>query len=452
MSASLFDLRAIGSHAATIWIGQLAVMAFAITDTVVTGRYAPDALAALSVGTAIYISVYVGMQGFIQALLPIWAQLHGGRQTLRLGYSVRQSLYVTLICSVIGMIVLLQGSPVMRLIGVPESLRPMVTDYLAIQAMTLPLALLARVFNTFSQSIGRPQWVTWLQAGGLALKIPLSIWLTFGGLGVPAMGLAGCALATCLTHVVLLVCMVRLLRRDASYLPYRVWQKPERPDWHELRSFARLGLPSSLAIWVEVTAFTMMSLLVSPMGTTAAAAQQVASNMAAVLFMWPLSLAIASSARVSYWRGAHAPARAVQALRTGLVIAAGSACLAAAAIALLRTPLASLYVQQPAVASLAGSLLLLVAAYHLADALQVMALFMLRCYHVVTAPTAIYTVLLWGLGIGVGYAFAYGHLRLPGLAPGGPHAFWAMSVLAMGLVASVFLLLLRRVTRQELSA
>lgn len=450
MSVRLFDLRAIGSHAATIWVGQLAVMAFAITDTLVAGRYAPEALAALSVGTAIYISIYVGLQGFVQALLPIWAQLHGAGKALRLGYSVRQSLYVTAVCAVLGMAVLLQGGMLMRLVGVPPALQPVVSDYLAIQALTLPLALLARVFNTFSQSIGRPQWVTGLQAGGLLLKIPLSIWFTFGGLGVPAMGLAGCALATLLAHVVLLVLMALLLHRDGSYRPYHVWQRPERPDLAELGSFLRLGVPSSLAIWVEVTAFTMMSLLVAPMGTTAAAAQQVASNMAAVLFMWPLSLAIATSARVSYWRGAREPRHAILALRSGLLVAACSAALAASLLMLLRAPLAQIYVQQAAVAGLAARLLLLVALYHLADAMQVMALFLLRCYHVVTAPTVIYTLLLWGLGIGVGYLLAYGRLPIGGILAG-PQAFWGMSALAMGLVATVFLVLLRRVVRAELA-
>ena len=38
----------IARHAFTVWVGQLAVMAFGVTDTVVAGRYDPTALAALS--------------------------------------------------------------------------------------------------------------------------------------------------------------------------------------------------------------------------------------------------------------------------------------------------------------------------------------------------------------------------------------------------------------------
>ena len=55
---------------------------------------------------------------------------------------------------------------------------------------------------------------------------------------------------------------------------------------------------------VEVTSFTLMALFIARQGTTASAAHQIASNLAALLYMVPLSLAIATSARVSYWLGA----------------------------------------------------------------------------------------------------------------------------------------------------
>ena len=67
------ELKLILRHAGTVLLGQLAVMAFGVADTVIAGRYSDTALAALSVGSAIYISVYVGLIGVIQALLPIWA-------------------------------------------------------------------------------------------------------------------------------------------------------------------------------------------------------------------------------------------------------------------------------------------------------------------------------------------------------------------------------------------
>lgn len=437
------EVRTIANHAGTVWVGQLAVMAFAVIDTVLAGRYAPEMLAALSIGTAIYISVYVGLQGCIQSLLPIWARLFGSQQLERLAYSVRQSLYIVAGCSFLGASILAgASSAIMQFTDTPQALRPMVSSYLQIQAAILPIALLARVFGTFAQSVGMPRWVTGLQLLSLTLKFPLSIWLTFGGMGVPALGLNGCALATLIAQSVQLLCMGYLLRHSPAFSRFQVWQPLQAPDRTVLREFLALALPSSFAIWVEVTAFTMMSLLVAPMGTTASASQQIASNMAAILFMWPLALAIATSARVSYWHGAQQSQLANNALRMGLGIAALSALLATTVVIGFRQPLAQLYIQQPEVVQLAASLLALVALYHLADALQIMGLFVLRSFGVVRAPTLIYTLALWGVGMGGGYTLS----RFE--AWHSPATFWMTNALAMAVVAVLFMVVLRRAVQR----
>ena len=49
------ERRIIAGQAGTVLVGQLAVMAFGVTDTIVAGRFSEDALASLSVGAAIFI-------------------------------------------------------------------------------------------------------------------------------------------------------------------------------------------------------------------------------------------------------------------------------------------------------------------------------------------------------------------------------------------------------------
>ena len=65
----MFEARIILRHAGTVLIGQLAVMSFGIADTLIAGRYDASALAALSVGSAIYISIYVSLNGLITAII-----------------------------------------------------------------------------------------------------------------------------------------------------------------------------------------------------------------------------------------------------------------------------------------------------------------------------------------------------------------------------------------------
>src|SRR3989344_5760734 len=125
------ELSTISRHAITVLAGQLAVMAFGVTDTIVAGRHGEASLAALSVGSAIFISVYVALIGVLQALLPVWAELRGARQTDSLGRSLRQSLYLCGAASLVGMAILLSPAPLLRWTEVPPALRTEVESYLA---------------------------------------------------------------------------------------------------------------------------------------------------------------------------------------------------------------------------------------------------------------------------------------------------------------------------------
>ena len=438
----------IARHAATVLVGQLAVMAFGVTDTIVAGRYAEGALAALSVGSAIFISVYVSLMGGLQALLPIWAELHGGRRTADVGRSVRQSLYLCGAAIALGMALLLFPAPLLRWTEVPAAMREDVEAYLRVLAFALAPALLFRVFSTLSQSLGKPQLVTWLQLASLGLKLPLSIWFTFGGAGLPAMGLVGCGWATLVVNYAMLGAAVWLLRSDPFYTGYRFWQRIEPPDWRALRQFARLGVPAGLSVLVEVTSFTLMALFIARLGTAASAAHQIAANLTAVAYMMPLSLSIATSARVSFWLGAGDAALARRACARGFELTLLFALLFAGAMAALRWQLAAVYSANPAVIALGATLLLATALYHFADALQTLCVFVLRCYHVTVMPLALYCALLWGMGLGGGYLLAYRGIG-PWAAMASPLAFWLMAAGALALTAGLFVALLLATLRRR---
>lgn len=437
----------IARHAGTVLAGQLATMAFGVTDTIVAGRYSQQALAALSVGAAVYITVFVALMGVLQALLPTWAELHGAGRPAAVGRSVRQALYLAMLAVVAGVFGLLFPNALLHGTDVPPALQDDVRQYLAVLALALPPALLFRMYSTLNQSLGKPQLVTWLQLGSLVLKVPLTIWFAFGGAGLPAMGAVGCAWATVVVNYVFLGIAAWLLRTDPLYRPYAIWRRLEAPHWPTIAQFARLGVPAGLAITVEVTSFTLMSLFIARQGTLSAAAHQIASNLTAVMYMVPLSLAIATSARVSFWLGAGDPKKARACIRTGFRMGLSMAALLAGLVLLAREGIAALYTADAQVAALAGGLLALVAAYHLGDAIQALCVFVLRSYRVAVAPLVAYCVLLWGVGVVGGYQLAYAGLG-PWGAQNSPHAFWIASSIALALLALILPLILWRAVRR----
>jgi multidrug resistance protein, MATE family len=445
------ELRTISRHAGTVLVGQLAVMAFGVADTVIAGRYSPHALAVLSLASSIYISIYVALNGMLQALLPVWAELHGGNRRAEIGRSVRQALYISAMAAALGITGLWFPDPWLSWTQVPTDLWPDVRAYLRVLAVALVPSLLFRMYGTLNQSLGYPRLVTWLQAGALFVKIPLSVLLTFGAGDVPGMGVVGCAWATLAVNSLMMLTGLWLLRTQDIYRPYQLWHLPEKPQWSVLRHFLRLGVPAGLSIMVEVTSFTLMALFIARLGAVASASHQIAASLASVLYMVPLALGIASSARTGYWLGAGQPQRARQAAGLGISLAIGAAVLCAAALLLGREAIAHAFTNDPLVAQTAMVWLAWVAVYHLADAVQAVCAFLLRCYRITIAPLLIYTAFLWGFGLYGGYLWAYDDAALGGWLQwtGRPavDTFWISSSLALATVSVLFAALVWRVSR-----
>jgi MATE family multidrug resistance protein len=210
----------------------------------------------------------------------------------------------------------------------------------------------------------------------------------------------------------------------------------------------RLGVPAGLAYLVEVTSFTLMALFISRLGTVAAASHQIAASVAAVLYMMPLSMAVACSARVSFWLGAGRPDYAKRVVFMGLKLTALAALALGATVSIAGTLLASWYSKNAEIVALASTLLVWVAFYHVADAMQALCAFLLRCYRITLAPLALYSVLLWGLGLFGGYRLAY--VGIAGrAATQSTSSFWAASTVAIALVAICLLGLLGYAVRHS---
>jgi MATE family multidrug resistance protein len=299
------------------------------------------------------------------------------------------------------------------------------------------------MYSSLNQALHKPLLVTWLQIAALGLKVPLSIWFCFGGLGLAPHGAVGCAWATVAVNYLLVAGAFWLLRTQPLYAPFGLWRRMEPPDWRVIGHHLRLGVPAGLAVMVEVTSFTLMALFIARQGALASAAHQIAANLAAVFFMTPLSIAIATSARVSYWLGTGDARKARHAIRSGFKLANAAAFAVCVLLGLARYQIAAVYAGNPDVVAVAGGLLAWVALYHLGDAVQGVCVFVLRCYRVAVAPLIAYCLLLWGAGLGGGYLLAY--RGIGPLAPmQSPEAFWIMGALALVLLAAVLPVILWR--------
>jgi MATE family multidrug resistance protein len=330
------DVRKIAGLAWPVLIGQLAIIAFGVMDTAMVGRYSAVDLAALGLGSSIYISVYIGLTGILTALQPIAGQLYGARQYPEIGEQVRQSLWLAFALMIIGFLILYFPGPLLHLARVPAALYERTLAYLQILAFGLPAGLVFRVYGSLANAVGKPRLVMILQIGALLLKVPLNLWFIFGGLGVPALGGPGCALASTGINWTLAIVGMLLMSRIDVFKPFGIFSRFCWPEWHRQVAQLKLGIPMGLSYLIEVTSYTFMALFIARFGTTTLAGHQIAGNVGAVLYMTPLSIGIATSTLVAQALGAHRPEAARTLSRHGILMAVMIACSYGAIVLALR--------------------------------------------------------------------------------------------------------------------
>ncbi len=446
--------RRIAPLAWPVLIGQVSVLAFATIDTLLVARASADDLAALAVGSAAYITVFIGFMGTLMALSPIVGQLYGAGRLAQAGRQVHQSVWIAAGLMLLGSGLLAFPYPFLAIAKATPEVADKVRHYLLALALSVPASLFFAIYRGFNNAVSRPKAVMLIQLGALGLKAPLSALLVFGwpALGVPALGVAGCGIATAVVMWLQLAVAFVVLRRDPFYARFQLFGRGlDRPHRASLRQHLKLGLPMGASLLVEMTAFAFMAIFIARLGTTPVAGHQIAINMVSLIFMLPLALGSASSTLVAQAIGAGHARDARRLGWHGLLIGTLLAALVGAAVFVAREPLLRLYTSNPAVLAAALPLVAWLAVFHVGDAAQTIAAFVLRAYKIATVPVLIYVAALWGVGLGGGYVLAFNvGGRVPPALQGAPGYWFAATVglVLAGSALSAFLLwLLRRESR-----
>jgi len=455
MSAGHLDsLRRIAPLAWPVLVGQLAVLAFTTIDTVLIARYSAVDLAALAVGSAIYITVFVGLMGVVLAVSPIVGRLYGAGQLREAGRQLHQTWWLCLCLMLPGGLILLLPEPFLAVSQSSPEVEAKVRHYLLALAASLPATLFFTAFRGFNVAVSRPKAVMALQLGGLLLKLPLS-WLLIQGFALgpwqlPGLGALGCGLATAIAMWGQALIAFVWMRKDRFYEAYGLRRGGlQAPHWPDIRALLKLGVPMGGSILIEVTGFTFMAIFIARLGATPVAGHQLAVNLISLMFMLPLALGNATGTLVAQYVGAHDAAGARRIGWHGLEIGLAASFLIGALVFFARERVLGFYTADPLILGAALPLLLWVWLFHVADAGQTLAAAVLRAHHIATAPMIIYALAIWGVGLGGGYALAFSHSAAVPAEFQGARGFWSAATAGLVLAALMLCAFLAWVHRQE---
>ncbi|MDB5764487.1 MAG: family efflux transporter [Herminiimonas sp.] len=433
-----------------ILIGQLAVIANGVIDTAMTSRFSATDLAALALGASIYVSIFVGLNGVLQALSPVVGQLFGAKRFDAIGFEVKQGTWLALFLSCVGCLVLLFPQPFLALAHASPELSAKATLYLRILALALPATLGFRIYASLNTALARPKMVMAIQIAALLLKVPLNALFIFGGSGLPALGGPGCAMATAVTAWLSLLAGLLILRTAPFYRAFGLFGTGfVAPQWIAQRSLLKLGIPMGLSYLIEVTAFTFMAIFITRLGDTAVAGHQITANFGTVLYMLPLSIASATGTLVAQAIGARNFETARRIGYAGIRLAAVLSATIGVAVWLARDAIVHAYTPNETIVATAMPLFLFIGFYQLFDAIQVTTAFVLRAYKVAIVPTLMYAIALWGVGLGGGYLLGLDPFGVSPAAVRGAAGFWLGNSASLALVAAGLLWYLRVIQRRK---
>ena len=448
-------LRGIAKQAWPVLISQWAGISFGVLDTAMTGHSSASDLAAMALSASIYITVFVGLMGVVHALIPILAQHYGAGNNLEVGRSWGQGVWLALGLSMVGAILMLFPDVWLSMSGeVAPAVRERIGSYLQALVLALPAALVFRTIYALGTSVSRPKLVMAINLSAIGFKALFNWIFIYGKLGLPAMGATGAGLATALVSWMSLGLGLWVITHDRFYRRFQL--RIGKPDWKTLKELLRLGIPMGGSYLVEVSAFTFMALLVAREGTYVTGGHQIMSNLAALCYMMPMALGVATAALTAQAIGAGNLAHAHRTGMAGLALGLIGALLTSAVLLAGRPLILAAYTDDAGVAAVATTLLAMLPLFHLFDSMQCINSYLLRAYKVAVVPLLLQVVALAGVGLVGGWWFGFGpgqggldpvrNVLVPG-SPVGAGSMWLMAMVGLALSAALLHFWYRRIVR-----
>jgi len=430
------DLRELVSLALPVCAVQLGWMFMGVVDTIMIGRVSAEALAGVALGNVYFFVLAIFGMGMLMSLDPIVAQAIGARDDVSVARAVQRASILAILLGAFDSVALLFGEPVFHALRQPAEVIPAAATYceLLIPGM-IPFMLFIVMRQTLqAKAVVGPIVITMILAN--IANAGLNYVFIFGKLGVPALGVAGAAVATSIARFVLLAVLL-----IAAWRHLRGYVTRFDPAVLARAPFVRmlkLGMPIGLHYLLEYGAFGAIALLMGILGTHQVAGHQIAINLASLTFNVPMGVGQAGAVLVGQAIGRRDIAAARRS--SGAAALLGVGVMAVAAVVFLSVPslLAAVYTSDVGVLAVAVALIPIAGVFQVFDGLQVVSAGVLRGTGDTRVPMVAGLVGFWLIGMPVSVLLGFG------LDQGATGLWWG----CVAGLASVALFLAARVKQQ----
>lgn len=407
-------------------------------DTLMAGRYDSTDLAAVSLGSSIWLPVFIASQGILIATTPMVAHLVGAEKPEDTPKTLHQGTIISLALTVLGMILLYNCLPLLITMNVEPELANLTDQYLKAVSWGFPALIFYQLIRSYIEGFGKTQPAMKIAILGLLCNIPLNYVLIYGKFGLPELGGVGCGWATAIVMWVMLLAAVIYVLKASDFRELKPFSSWQTPQLKALANYLKLGLPIGVSLLIEVSMFSVIALLLADLGEVMIASHQITLSFTGLVFMLPLSISMALTIRIGHQLGYGAPEAARFSAKTGLLITLAIAIFSSSLMAVFAPEIAGLYTADTRILEIATSLIMIAALFQFSDAIQITCSGSLRGYKDTLIPLVMAFIAYWLIGLPTGFILGKTDYIVAAM---GPKGFWIG--LLIGLSIGAILLLSR---------
>ncbi|THB69278.1 MAG: MATE family efflux transporter [Desulfovibrio sp.] len=274
-----------------------------VVDTFFAGEISTTAIAALSLAFPVFfIILSVGSGLSVGGTALIANALGEGDKDQARKIAIQGLSFGIIAALVLTIVGLSLAPPLFRLLGASEEYLSICLDYMNVIFCGSVFFLVVYMTNSVLQAQGDTKTFRNFLILGCVLNCGLDPWFIYGGLGVPAMGISGIALATVLIQAV--GCCYLLWRACRSGLLSLRYPKEFIPNGRAFLEIAKQGLPAAVNYMTIGLGIFVITYFLSWFGETAVAAYGIATRVEQIVLMPTIGLNIATLSIVAQNNGA----------------------------------------------------------------------------------------------------------------------------------------------------
>ena len=401
-------------------VAQAGQLTTQFADTAMVGQYGGDdpvPLAAVSLGSSLFLLIYLAAMGLAMAITPLVGEHYARGDRRKVGHLFQNGIVYSIAIGVVGTAIALALRPFIGVLGEwmsspgesVEAVAAMALPYYDMLVWSIMPLMIFLAVKQFLEGLGNTKIAMWITLWGNIANVALNYIFIFGKCGLEPMGAEGAGLATLIARVGQMSAIIAVFFLWKRLRIYRTFFSRKAVTFKLISSLIKIGFPISFQMILESAAFILTSILALSFGKVAAGSMQVAFSIANVAWMITVAIGSAATILVSHIHGNRHNHELRPTVTATYHLGLLWATIMAVVFITLRQPIAAIFTDNTEVITLTAELMLLIAIYQFSDAIQGLSISMMRGMQDVKIimPIVLCSYLILNIPIGILLAYHF---------------------------------------------